>query len=161
MQTNASPYRTGTGAIAAALCAPLVSMLMSGCGASNPAGSPQAGTVGPVHYIVTADTTSFYKLGPAQPGGPDLRLKKDQIVTLVEKRYGYSRIIDQDGDAGYVPTEDIAPAPNQPPVLASSPRKSRGGSQSAPVDYYGDQPNDAPLPSKQPPSDQPAPSFRY
>ena len=149
------------GGIAAALCASLVSMLMSGCGTTAPsAGSPQAGSVGQARYIVTADSTSFYKIGPAQANGPDLRLKKDEIVTMVERHYGYSRVTDADGDTGYVPTEDIAPTPNQPPVLASSPRKSRGASQSAPVDY-GSQPNDAPLPSKQPPSDQPAPSFRY
>src|SRR5271170_4672134 len=106
------------------LCAAMALFLNAGCASSNSASAP--GAAGQAHYIVTADITSFYKEGPAQPGGPDLRLKKDQVVAMVEKHYGYSKVIDPDGETGYVPTEDIAPAPAQTTALVSTkPGKTR------------------------------------
>ncbi len=151
-------------ALAMTFCAGALGLLglLGGCGTSDTSSQPQAGVAGQAHYIVTADATPFYKSGPVQPSGPDLSLKKGQLLTMIERRYGYSRVIDPDGDAGYVPTEDIAPAPaNQTAVLTPSSKKSHG--QPAPLTPadYGDQPNDAPLPTKQPRSDEPAPSFRY
>ncbi len=82
---------------------------------------------------------------------------------MVEKRYGYSRVIDADGEAGYVGTDDIAPAPSQ--ILASSTPETKrstrvGGSHGGGAPDF-EQPNDSALPSKQQPSDVPVPSFRY
>jgi hypothetical protein len=152
---NWSPARS----LPAILGAALGSLLLAACAGPQPASTPLAGDIGPIHYIVTADSTSFYKYGPAQASGPDLRLKKGDLLTMVQRRFGYSRVIDADGDAGYVPTDDIAPAPAaQTASLSPSLKKTRGAA--APANYDG-QPDDSVLPSKQPPSDQPAPSFRY
>ena len=167
MQTNGSPGGTFTGKnsrndrpriFAAVLSASVGLLIHSACTTSKP--PPQSADAGPVRYIITADTTPFFKYGPAQANGPDYRLKKDQEVTMVERHYGYSRVLDPDGHAGYIPTDDIAPAANQPPAPGPTPKKSGGGSRAGvPPDF--DQPNDSALPSKQPPSDAPVPSFRY
>jgi len=146
--------------LAVMLCAPLALVLQAGCGSSNTASTQQSGTTGEAHYMVTADSTSFYKFGPAQAEGPDLRLKKGEVVTMIDRHYGYSKVLDPDGDAGYVPTEDISPASNVPTALAQTSSKKSHGASSGPVDY-DEQPNDSALPTKQPPSDQPVPSFRY
>ena len=171
MQGNGSPgCKAGTGGNArdhrlrmACLC------LLAGAGVilhaacttpSQP--PPTANAGGPVQYIVKADTTPFFEYGPAQSKGPDMQLKKDTMVTMVEKRYGYSRVMGPDGQSGYVPTDDIAPAPVQP---SATPAPKRSGGGGSPRRGGGtpnfEQPNDAALPSKQPPVDTPAPSFRY
>ena len=143
------------------LSASLTLLFLTACSTTQPA--PQTASDAPVHFIVIADSTSFFKYGPAQASGPDLSLKKGQIVTMVEKHYGYSRVIDPDGDAGYVGTDDIAPAPA---LAAAQPapepkRSSRiGGSHGGGAPDF-EQPNDSALPSKQQPSDVPVPSFRY
>jgi hypothetical protein len=142
-------------------------LLLGACSSTSTTPSPQQG--GPTHYVVKAQSTAFYKFGPAQQGGPDLSLKKGAQVVMVERSFGYSRVTDEDGDAGYVATEDIAPAPEQPPTtaadLASASAKKAGSSGRSGAARKGtpdfEQPNDAALPSAQPPSDVPAPSFRY
>jgi hypothetical protein len=122
---------------------------------------------GPTHFMVIADRTAFYKYGPAQTGGPDLSLKKGQPVTMVDRHYGFSRVLNADGEAGYVATDDIAPAPDQAPgptTAMNTVKKSGDGSPS--LHYHRtppafEQPNDAALPSSQPPADVPVPNFRY
>jgi hypothetical protein len=135
-------------------------MVLNAChtSSSGTAGAPTA------HYIVSAEDTAFYKNGPAQPNGPDMRLYKGQQITMLERHYGFSRVETVDGQAGYVPTEDITPAPNAPKTAEAQSRKhgGTGAARSSPgraPDF--DQPNDAALPSRQAPSDEPAPSFRY
>ncbi|MGB8355174.1 MAG: hypothetical protein WCD79_14850 [Chthoniobacteraceae bacterium] len=131
------------------------------CSSSTP--PPPTSATGPVRYIVTADTTAFYKYGPAQANGADMQLKKGSEVVMLERHYGYSRVQILDGDSGYIPTDDIAPSPHQPTLAAAPMKKSGGGSSGShggrKPDF--DQPNDVPLPSTQPPSDEPVPSFRY
>jgi hypothetical protein len=58
-------------------------------------------------YRVTAETTPFFRLGPQQPAGPDLALKKDTRLSLVKRGFGYSQIKLDDGTVGYVGNEDI------------------------------------------------------
>jgi len=167
MQTKGSPgCKAGPGKnppkshrrISGAILSVLGLFFHAACSTSHPASSAGGGQV---PYIVKADSTPFFKFGPAQPAGPDLRLKKDQLVTMIERHYGYSQVIDPDGDSGYIATDDIAPAPNQTASIGNNSKKSRGagsrGSRGAP-DF--DQPNDVPLP-KQSPSEEPVPSFRY
>jgi hypothetical protein len=170
MQTKGFPGTTVTGknprhsrsrVFAALLSVSLTLLFNTACTTTKPA--PQATNDTPVKYIVIADSTSFFKYGPAQASGPDLNLKKNQIITMVEKHYGYSRVLSPDGDAGYVGTDDIAPAPSQL-AAASTPEPKRssrvGGSHGGGAPDF-DQPNDSALPSKQQPSDVPVPSFRY
>ena len=72
--------------------------------AATPAPTPAAPIT---RFRVTADTTPFYKLGPQQPAGPDLALKKDTRVTMVKRSFGYSQIKLDDGMVGYVGNEDL------------------------------------------------------
>jgi hypothetical protein len=131
------------------------------CSSNTP--PPSASGV-PVRYIVTAEETPFYKYGPAQANGPDLKLRKGRILIMLDRHYGYSRVETDDNEAGYVGTDDIAPAPQESalvpgPIKKPGDGQSRSRSGARTPDF--DQPNDVPLPSGQPPSDQPAPSFRY
>ena len=130
------------------------------CSTSAP--PPPSSAAGPVRYMVTADTTPFYKYGPAQANGADMQLKKGREVVMLERHYGYSRVqVADGGDAGYISTDDIAPSPH-PQALATAPiKKSGGGSRGGGRAPDFEQPNDVPLPSTQKPSDEPAPSFRY
>jgi len=144
----------------------VTALFSTGC-SSGGKKQPAVSTTGPVSYMVTADSTPFYKYGPQQANGADMQLKRGEEVVMLERHYGYSRVQNQGGDSGYVATEDVIPAPHQQ-NLASAPGRKTGGhgsSGSGPAklgrgpDF--DQPNDVPLPSKQPPSDEPAPSYRY
>jgi hypothetical protein len=54
---------------------------------------------------------SFYKFGPAQSFGPDFVLDQGTNVIMLERSFGYSRVMTADGTAGFVSTEDLKPAP--------------------------------------------------
>jgi hypothetical protein len=126
-------------------------MVLSGCQAGL---QPSAGMD---NYMITAERSAFYKFGPAQAAGPDATLTKNQHVTLIRREFGYSRIRTEDGQLGYVATEDITRAPDPTPTPTpprGSGKKGRGGRLTQ------DQPNDIALPQNQP-SDNPAPGFRY
>lgn len=152
-------------------CAAILSVCafaLGACTSSQSGPQPQGANGGPALYIVTADKAPFFKYGPAQQGGADYQLKKNQVVTMVDRKYGYSRVLDPDGDSGFVPTDDLMPAPNQSESssIVTPPKNTGSGSGNArsvravaPTDI--DQPNDATLPSKQPPADQAPPNFRY
>lgn len=122
--------------------------------------TPHAGVSGPAAiYLVTAEQTPFYKNGPAQGNGADLSLKKGEMLTMLDRHYGFSRVQMGDGQTGYVSTDDIGPAP-QVPESEQQPKKSAGFRHTDRAPNF-EQPNDAALPSVQPSSDVPAPSFRY
>ncbi len=77
-------------------------------------------------YVVTAPKTQFYKYGPAQTFGADFQLNKDQPVTMIERSFGYSRVMTGDGITGYVPSEDLKLAPPDPVSRAATPAKFGG-----------------------------------
>ena len=59
--------------------------------------------------------TPFYTFGPAQTTGADFALYHGQRLTMLSYEYGFSHVaIEGTGETGYVPTEDIAPAPPLP-----------------------------------------------
>jgi hypothetical protein len=66
------------------------------------------------HYMVSVPNTQFFKFGPAQQGGPDFQLSEGTRIIMLEHSFGYSRVMTADGTAGYVPTEDVKPAPPGP-----------------------------------------------
>ena len=86
------------------------------------------GTVDPANrWKVTANSASFYKLGPQQPGGPDLGLKQGTRVTLTRRSFGFSQVQLEDGTAGFIGTEDITrltpeeiAAEAKPPVILAA-----------------------------------------
>lgn len=84
-----------------------------------------SGTHSGERYAVNSQRTLFYKYGPAQATGPDLALYKGQQITMQSRAFGYSRVMTDDGQSGYVATEDLIPAPPPPepsptPALASA-----------------------------------------
>ena len=98
---------------------------------TSPAAVAKAG-----RYKVTAASASFYRLGPQQPGGPDLGLKQNTRLTLIRRGFGYSQVQLEDGTAGFVGTEDIvrltpeeiaAEAVSPPGVVATAASNARGG----------------------------------
>ncbi|MEO8204850.1 MAG: hypothetical protein ABI615_01625 [Chthoniobacterales bacterium] len=103
-------------------------------------------------YVVVLDFTPFYSLGPAQPSGPDLSLRNGELLLLLKREWGYSRVRLNDDRTGYVSNDSIAPAPPQPKPLPeqtsqSGKRRGRGSER-----YTGEQVNDSPLPDLPPPN---------
>jgi hypothetical protein len=144
----------------------LLALPLSACttGEMVPAGS---------RYMVMGKQTPFYKYGPAQTFGADFNLKEGQRVTMIERGFGYSRVMTDDGVTGYVPSEEVTPAPPEPkPEPPSKPKRSWFSSGGAPkrsnVRGTPGSPlfdvNDVPLPEMPQGGDgnpKPAPKFRY
>jgi uncharacterized protein YgiM (DUF1202 family) len=61
------------------------------------------------YYVVSVPQASFYKSGPAQSFGPDFVLKKGDRVTMLDRQWGFSRVLTDNGVAGYIANEEIAP----------------------------------------------------
>jgi hypothetical protein len=124
-------------------------------------------------YIVTAQKSAFYKYGPAQSFGPDFQLEKGAIVTMLEKSWGFSRVMTDTGVGGFVSSDDLKPAPPAPatpkPVLADNSRKPQWSYSKPKESNIRPTPggplfdvNDVPMPLPdhyEPPS--PKPKFRY
>jgi hypothetical protein len=68
------------------------------------------GTTG-TWYAVTTAQTPFYRYGPQQGSGPDQQLTKGAIMKVIRPSFGYVKVQLQDGQNGYVASEDIRPAP--------------------------------------------------
>jgi hypothetical protein len=83
----------------------VISLLTAGC-----ASSITEGTVGDWYAVVTPETP-FYHYGPQQGTGPDSQLEKDSIMKVIRPSFGYVKVKLQDGESGYVASEDIGPAP--------------------------------------------------
>jgi hypothetical protein len=78
-------------------------------------------------YVISTATAQFYKNGPAQDFtfaqhtfdnnitqqkvGPDFDLPKGAHVTMLKREFGYSRVVTDDGVAGYVSNDQLKPAP--------------------------------------------------
>jgi len=137
----------------------LGAFLQAGC--SSPSGP---GSHAGEPYIVNSQRTLFYSFGPAQANGPDFALYHGQQLKMLSYGYGYSHVsIQGTGQTGFVPTEDVAPAPPQARPAASPP--SPLGHHRHTADSRPPTPSEQsqiPLPdfpeSKPPPN---APTFRY
>jgi len=99
--------------------------------------------------MAVVDHTPFFLLGPSQESGPDLSLRTDARFKLLAREPGYSRVQLEDSRQGYVPNENIAPAPPRPRETAqvqgpvgSPSRRSKGRP------YLGPAVNDTPLPDR-------------
>jgi hypothetical protein len=61
-------------------------------------------------FEVKAEFTPFYRTGPQQRGGPDLSLKRNRLVKMLKRGFGFSQVEVDDGTTGYVATEDLRPS---------------------------------------------------
>ena len=78
--------------------------------------------------IVVTERTPFYHNGPAQGNGPDMSLLKGDEVRVLRKEIGFSFVLLEDGQNGYVSNEDLKPAPTAEPAPA---KKSKSDSATA------------------------------
>ncbi len=119
--------------------------------------------------MVAVPTTAFYKYGPAQTFGPDFLLKQDTKVTVLKRDWAFTRVMTDDGTAGYIASEDLKAAPPEPPPptgsssgvrTSSSGKPKRSNVSSTPGSPLFDMSD---LPAL-PPDDElpkPAPDFRF
>jgi hypothetical protein len=154
--------------------------LLTGCATSNEPMPPSN------KYMVSVKSAQFYKSGPAQAFGADMTLTQGQKVTMVNREFGYSKVVLEDGTSGYMATEELKPAPPEPPPPKplpeikpqssgatgwfSSGKPKRSNVQPTPTDPLFDV-NDVPLPLMDgepaspsiPTSDSPTPEpgFRF
>ncbi len=129
------------------------------------------------HYLVSAAKTAFYKFGPAQSFGPDFELNEGAKVTMLEHSFGFSRVMTEDGTAGFVATDDLKPAPPGPYTTSPNtktnytvqlnrprfePPKSTEKHSNVPPTHGSPlfDAGDNPLPQNTEPP-KPAPGFRY
>lgn len=94
-------------AIAIALAMSLSSCVHLFAKRSKPAATNQS------RYAVSADKTPFYRFGPQQGSGPDRDLPRETVVTVIRRSMGYAKVRLEDGQEGFVASEDLTRAPEK------------------------------------------------
>jgi hypothetical protein len=87
-------------------------------------------------FLVSAQRAQFYKYGPAQSFGADFVLPKGQRVIMLDRSFGYSRVMTDDGVTGWVASEELSPAPPEPRRVAARSGRGTGGGRGGPVRMY-------------------------
>lgn len=86
--------------------------------------------------LVVTTPTEFYRNGPAQDGsfafqrseeranssGPDFQLPSGTSLTMMKREFGFSKVMTETGDVGYVANEMLQPAP---PIVRVAPAEVR------------------------------------
>jgi hypothetical protein len=86
-------------------------------------------------FAVAADETAFYRYGPQQGNGPDEKLPRDTLMTLIRPSFGYCKVqLVAGAKEGYVASEDIKPAPPTLVAALTAPPPS-AVSSSAPENF--------------------------
>jgi len=85
-----------------------VAVVLAGCAESNPNQARAAS--GEKFYAVVTDSAPFYRYGPQQGNGPDMKLQKDRLMTLIRASFGYCKVKLTSGEQGFVANDDIRPA---------------------------------------------------
>jgi hypothetical protein len=111
-------------------------------------------------FAVATDQTPFYRYGPQQGNGPDEKLPKDTLMTLIRPSFGYCKVqLVAGAKEGYVASEDIKPAP--PTLVAAlTPPTRAATSQSENFDTRSSEPpppETLPAPDLPPAADAPSP----
>ena len=94
-------------------------VVLAGCAESNPNQATAAN--GGRFYAVITDSAPFYRYGPQQGNGPDMKLQKDRLMTLIRPSFGYCKVKLATGEQGYVASDDIGPAPPALVAAATAP----------------------------------------
>ena len=93
-------------------------------------------------FIVTAETTPFYRHRPQRAPRPDRQLTKDTLLTVTTYACGYSKVQLADGHEGFVANEDLTRASD---TLIAAASDSSSQPEEAPPS-----PPEVTLPSKDP-----------
>ncbi len=75
---------------------------------------------------ISAPHTPLYRYGPSQATGPDALLKKDALVSVVKKEFGFSRVRTEDNVEGYVANDRLTKAPEDHPPFGMSAMSAMG-----------------------------------
>jgi len=139
-----------------------LAVLLTGC-ATGPVLPPGAAVE------VSSARAPFYKYGPAQTFGADDMLPQGTRLTLLQRSMGFSRVMQLNGQTGYIANEDISPvAPEpkpKPGTVVTNRKLDRLFGPSAPTKRSNVRPtpgdplfdvNDVPLPMKEEPAPKPA-----
>jgi hypothetical protein len=125
--------------------------LSDGCAGSNLT-SRTAANGGKI-FAIASDSAPFYRYGPQQANGPDKKLPKDTLLTLIRGTFGYCKVRLTTGEEGFVASEDIhaaspalIAAATAPPTASSAAARFR----SDPSDPRFAPPPRAPLPEFEP-----------
>jgi hypothetical protein len=73
------------------------------------------------YYAVSAEQAAFYHYGPQQGNGPDQKLPRDTLLTIIQASFGYCKVQLITGEKGYVASEDIHPASAELVAAATAP----------------------------------------
>jgi hypothetical protein len=74
-------------------------------------------------FVVSVESTGFYRHGPQAGRDPDKKLSKETVVKLIRPSFGYSKIeIAATGEQGYVSSEEIRPASSKLIASVSAPK---------------------------------------
>ena len=76
------------------ISAALLVVLLAGC--SHELAPPGS------RFLVSAHSAQFYKYGPAQSFGADFVLPKGQRLIMLDRSFGFSRVMTDDGITGWV-----------------------------------------------------------
>lgn len=156
-------FRTGIWLLAGGVVAALAGCSLLG-GKGDGANTNSLGGVNPI-YAVTAPSTAFYRYGPQQGYGADQRLPKETMMSVVRPSFGYSKVQLENGEQGYVASEDIKPA--SPDLIA---RAAAAKLPPAPIFSGPNANNRTPVDANDPrlavpaeplPQSSPKPDFRY
>jgi hypothetical protein len=71
--------------------------------------------------VVTGARAQLFKYGPAQSFGADLTLEYGTHVTMIQRAYGYSRVMTENGITGFVSNDEIDPVNTPPPKKDEKP----------------------------------------
>jgi hypothetical protein len=144
------------------LLIPMCLAALSGCSTAPASTGTRA--------MVAVPQTAFYKYGPAQSFGPDFLLTQNAKVTVLKRDWAFTRVLMEDGTAGYIASEDLKAAPPEPPPQArgsssgvrttSSGKPRRSNVQSVPDSPLFDMTDLPALPAEAEPA-KPAPDFRF
>ena len=144
----------------------VLGFIFSGCSATN---KPTATTTSTAKrdaklFVVSVDSTAFFRHGPQAGRDPESRLSKETVVKLIRPSFGYSKVeVAATGEQGYVSTEDIRPASSNLIASVSAPKVDPLATPSTTpaVEQFNlnsDDPRLVPPPEDLPPAELPAPS---
>jgi len=115
-------------------------------------------------FVVSAESTAFFRKGPQAGREPDSKLSKETVVKLIRPSFGYSKVeIAATGEQGYVSSEDIRPASSNLIASASAPKVDPLATPATTpaVEQFNlnsDDPRLVPPPEALPPAELPAPA---
>jgi hypothetical protein len=114
-------------------------------------------------FVVSVETTAFFRKGPQAGRVPDQTLSKNTVVKLIRPSFGYAKVeLPTTGEQGYVSSEDIRPASSNLIASVTAPKVDPLATPStpSPVEQFNLNSNDprlVPPPEDLPPAELPAP----